>query len=181
MSLYFAGEEQSLEDILKARDMRVQYQQYLLKNHRSTIVSFKLNIPGPVKYNSLIKKIFDEGVSAFKQKCDEFLMTIVKEKIVYEKSGPEYFAVFSVSSNMTLYLIKKLSTYIEETHPLGRLYDFDVLDADGKQLSRSDIGMKPRKCLLCENNAFECGRSRTHEISALIDKIETIALEYFTE
>jgi holo-ACP synthase len=175
VSEYFSGEKQSLEDILEARDVRVEYQQYLLNKYRSTIVSYKLNIPGPVKYNSLIKNIFDEGLKVFKQKLDESLIANIHEKTIYKNSGPEYFAVFYVPE----YLIKKLTTFIEETHTLGRLYDFDVLDAHGKQVSRKELGFEPRRCLLCHNNAFECGRSRKHEVSALTEKIEKIALDYF--
>lgn len=175
MSLYFKGEEQSLNDILKAREMRARYQQYLLHKYKNTVVSYKLNIPGPVKYSPLIKEIFDEGLSAFKQKLDESGIETVHEKLLYKNSGPEYFAVF----NLSPYLIKKLTADIEETHPLGRLYDFDVLNAEGKRIDRQELGMGLRKCLLCENNAFECGRSRRHEVSDLIARIENMAVNYF--
>lgn len=169
------GEEQSLEDILEARDIRVNYQQYLLNKYGSTIVSFKLNIPGPIKYNSLIKDIFDEGLVALNQKLEEASISKIHEKALYKNSGPEYFAVFYAPEH----LIKKITTFIEETHTLGRLYDFDVLNAEGKQVSRNEMGFEPRKCLLCSNNAFECGRSRKHEISALTEKIESMAKDYF--
>ncbi|MFL0247256.1 citrate lyase holo-[acyl-carrier protein] synthase [Candidatus Clostridium stratigraminis] len=175
MSQYFSGEKQSLEDILEARDMRADYQQYLINKYGSTIVSYKLNIPGAIKYNPLVKEIFDEGLSAFKQKLGELLIDNVHEKILYKNSGPEYFAVFYENDK----LIKKITADIEETHPLGRLYDFDILDAAGNQVSRRDLGLQPRKCLICESNAFECGRSRRHEVSELIEKIEEIAIDYF--
>lgn len=181
VSLYFNGEEQSLQDILIAREKRVEYQQFLLNKYKSVILSYKLNIPGPVKYNSLIKKIFDEGLLIFKKRLKELSIDIQYEKVLYQNSGPEYFAAFKMSSNISTYLIKKLSTYIEETHDLGRLYDFDVIDASGKQFSREELGIGPRKCLLCDNNAFACGRSRTHSISELTDKIEKLAIEYFSK
>ena len=44
MNLHFIGEEQTLQDVLKSREERVQYQQYLLKKFSNTIVSYKLNI-----------------------------------------------------------------------------------------------------------------------------------------
>jgi len=75
--------------------------------------------------------------------------------------------------------VKKLAAEIEETHSLGRLYDFDVLDADGKQISRVELGIASRKCLLCDNDAFQCGRSRNHGLSDLTEKIETMATQYF--
>lgn len=175
MSVYFKGEEQSLKDILRAREIRVQYQEYLLNKYKNTVISYKLNIPGPIKYNSLVKQIFDEGLTIFKSKLDQCLFKNLKEKTMYENSGPEYFGVFDAEPEK----IKRLTTLIEETHPLGRLFDFDVLAPSGLQLSREEIGMKPRKCLLCGKNAFECGRSRSHEVEYLIAKIQRMALDYF--
>ncbi|MCM0650911.1 citrate lyase holo-[acyl-carrier protein] synthase [Clostridium swellfunianum] len=175
MSEYFKGEEQSLQDILEARDMRVEFQEYLLNKYKMTIVSYKLNIPGPVKYSLLIKQIFDAGLEAFKQKLSEASIDIIFEKVWYKNSGPEYFAVF----NIIPVKLKQLTTSIEENHALGRLYDFDVVKADGTQVSRQELGIGQRKCLLCENSAFECGRSRRHEVSALLAHIEATTAEYF--
>ena len=63
--------------------------------------------------------------------------------------------------------IKKLMTTMEETHILGRLFDIDVLDANGQKLSRD----MPRRCLLCDKQAQICARSRRHSVSELTAKI----------
>lgn len=175
MKLYFIGEEQTLHDVLKSKEERVQYQQYLLNKFSYTIVSYKLNIPGSIKYNSLIKEIFDEGLQSFKLILKDNLIVIEHENIIYKNSGPEYFAVINISS----YIIKELTTSIEETHSLGRIYDYDVLDSKGRHVERQELGIEARKCLLCDRNAFQCGRSRNHEVIELIDKIENMALDYF--
>jgi holo-ACP synthase len=175
VSQYFSGEEQSVQNILEARDLRVSYQEYLLDKYKTTIVSYKLNIPGAIKYSLLIKQIFDEGIMVFKQKLEEASINIVYENVWFKNSGPEGFIVV----NTAALDVKQITTFIEETHALGRLYDFDVINTDGIQVSRQELGISQRKCLLCENNAFECGRSRRHEVSSLIAHIETIALEYF--
>ncbi len=177
MSLSFEGVEQSLMDILDAREERVRYQEHLLSEYKSTIISYKLNIPGNRKYNLLIKQIFDEGLSVFNNKLDELSINKLSEKVIYKNSGPEYFAVFKESE----YKVKKLTTDIEEKHALGRLFDFDVISKDGKQISRKELGIESRRCFLCGNNAFECGRSRKHEISDLTDRIKKMALDYFNE
>lgn len=173
--MHFQGEEQSLHDVLKCRDMRVQYQQYLLNKYQNTVISYKLNIPGAVKYNLLIKKVFDEGLQIFKDKLNEISVVILEEKILYKNSGPEYFGVF----NMPPYLIKKITIDIEDTHALGRLYDFDVLSGEGEQISRQELGKEQRKCLLCGSNAFECGRARRHTVEELIVKIRSMVEDYF--
>lgn len=175
MSLYFIGEEQTLQDILVSREKREQYQKYLLNKFNCSIVSYKLNIPGPIKYNSLIKQIFDEGLTLFKEDLKRDLIDISYEHIIYKNSGPEYFAAINNSS----YIIKEITTKIEENHLLGRIYDYDVLNFKGIQIERQELGIEARKCLLCDKDAFECGRSRNHKVSELIDKIENMALIYF--
>jgi holo-ACP synthase len=175
VSQYFVGQEQSLKDILEARDIRVQYQEYLINKYSMIIVSYKLNIPGPIKYCTLIKQIFEEGLSAFREEVEKASVSIIHEKIWYKNSGPEYFAVLKDAADT----IKKLTTSIEEKHALGRLYDFDVINPNGSQISRQELGIGQRKCLLCDSSAFECGRSRKHDVSTLIAHIENMALEYF--
>lgn len=155
--------------------MRVQYQEHLLEIYENTVVSFKLNIPGPVKYSPLIKRIFDEGVAAFKEKLKEVNYGLIYDTASYKVSGPDYFAVLDEDSAK----IKKLTIAIEESHRLGRIFDFDVINAEGSQVSREELGSSLRKCLLCENNAFHCSRSRTHEVVELIEHIEALALNYF--
>jgi holo-ACP synthase len=175
MSLYFIGEEQTLQDILTSREERVEHQQYLLNKFSNTIVSYKLNIPGAIKYNSLIKQIFDEGLRLFLSKLEQNMIEILHEQVIYKNSGPEYFAVIDASS----YKIKQITTKIEENHTLGRIYDYDVLNSEGRHIDRQELGIEARKCLLCDRNAFQCGRSRNHEVSKLMDKIENMALNYF--
>lgn len=175
MGVSFKGEEQNVQDILSSRDERAQIQQYFLRKCKSPLISYKLNIPGPVKYNSFIRKIFDAGVLAARNELAKASVKIIDEKLLYKNSGPEYFASFKGTPS----LIKEITTVIEETHSLGRLFDFDILDLEGNQLSRQEIGREPRKCLLCGRNAFECGRSRKHSVDELLDRIEKIALVYF--
>ena len=63
-----------------------------------------------------------------------------------------------------------LAVELEDIDPIGRLYDMDVLDTDGKKISREDMGLPRRKCLLCENDAAVCARSRAHSLEALTDR-----------
>lgn len=169
------GVKQSLGDILKAKDQRVLFQKELLGKYESALVSYKLNIPGMIKYNSLIKQIFQEGVQAIIDTFKKENIDIIYKKTIYKNSGPELFICFSQEPEY----VKKLCVEIEEKHGLGRLYDFDVLNKTGVQISRQDINKEPRKCLLCNKNAFECARSRTHSIESLLSEIENMANRYF--
>ena len=58
--------------------------------------------------------------------------------------------------------------HIEEAHPLGRLFDIDVLDSEGHKLSRPQY----RPCLICGNQAQLCARTRRHTVAEMQAKIE---------
>lgn len=175
MTLAFEGQEQSLEEVLASRELRQRRQQELLSLYDNTLVSFKLNIPGPVKYNPLIKKIFEEGLKELHLKLNSLSINILIEKVFYEATGPEYLAMVDKEALE----IKKITTDIEDTHPLGRVYDFDVWKGSEKQLSRRDMGLGPRRCFLCQEPAFVCARSRKHSLEEMLSHIETMAQDYF--
>ena len=65
-------------------------------------------------------------------------------------------------------LVKEKMTALEESRPLGRLFDIDILDANGEKLSRPI----PRRCLICDEQAQVCARSRRHSVEELMAKIE---------
>lgn len=53
--------EVTLMEILDAREMRAKRQQQLLARHTLPLVSFTLNIAGPVKTSAAIRRVFREG------------------------------------------------------------------------------------------------------------------------
>ena len=54
----------TLEDILRARDARAAAQRRLLHTYHLPLVSFTMNIAGPVKSSPLIELAFDAGLEA---------------------------------------------------------------------------------------------------------------------
>lgn len=62
--------------------------------------------------------------------------------------------------------IKRVMIYLEKTHPLGRLMDLDVY-VKGKGFSRSALGMKQRRCFLCDKDAALCAREKTHSLKEM--------------
>ena len=89
-------------------------------------------------------------------------------------TGYEAYLVTTLSNEEA----KRLACGIEDTHPLGRLFDLDVIDADGIPLSRTAIGQSPRKCLVCGNDAAYCMRARTHSRAELSAKINEMIEDY---
>lgn len=59
---------------------------------------------------------------------------------------------------------------------MGRLFDLDVYDLEGRPVSRQDLGIAPRGCLLCGGDVQECRRSGRHTLSELQAEIKRMLL-----
>ena len=160
----FIGEEISLQDMLDCRDMRVELQKYYCKKFNRPVISFCMNIPGPIKTTSQICSAFELG-------CQEIKAILTKETIAclasttwHKPTGDEL--ILCINENADY--LKMLMTQIEDQHPLGRLFDIDVLDHKGHKISRPFF----RKCLICQSQAQECARNRKHSIIDMQNKIE---------
>ena len=85
-------------------------------------------------------------------------------------------------------LVKKTCCGIEDSHPLGRLMDIDVIEAGDslpdaempsvRLLDRASLGLPPRRCLLCDQPARYCMRAHSHPQEALLTKIEQIVSNF---
>ena len=73
---------------------------------------------------------------------------------------------------------KLTATRIEDTHPLGRLFDIDIIDENGVPVSRDRVGGQPRRCLVCEHEARFCMRKRWHTQDEIWAKINQMVADY---
>lgn len=155
--------EVSLQDILNAREARVIRQKTLLEKHQKPLLCFTMNIPGPEKHNGDISVGFYVGHRLI---SDALGNRIVYKELHRENTGCEGYYIVDLPASE----LKQLAVELEETPSVGRLFDMDVLDCSGKKLSRRELGLPPRKCLLCDNDAVICARSRAHGLDALVDR-----------
>ena len=173
-ALFSDGIMPTLEEVLETREMRAGFEKKLLEKYpQDAIISFKLNIPGPVKNNDLIKRIFDLGTADIKAVLVRKEFEIRYEKELNLRTGPEFFLVIRARPIE----VKTEMANLEEETPLGRLYDIDVVyDDEGKMesIDRQKIGFQKRTCFVCEKDAKVCGRSRAHSMSDMHDKIEEL-------
>ena len=160
------GVEVGIEEVLMCRERRVDIQNEMIKKYNMPLISFTMNIPGPIKTNQQIKKAFDIGKKLILEKLKENNIEILEIKELDENTGNELF----ISVDSIAEKIKNITIAIEESSQLGRLFDIDVIDINFKKLSRKSF----RKCLICEEQAQECGRSRKHSIEELQEKVEEI-------
>ena len=160
------GIEVGIDEILNCREKRVVIQNEMIRKYKKPVISFTMNIPGPIKTNNEIKKAFDIGKNLILEKLKENNIEILEVQELNENTGNELF----ISANSLAEKIKNITVAIEESSELGRLFDIDVIDINFEKLSRKSF----RKCLICEKQAQECGRSRKHCVGELQNKVEKI-------
>lgn len=154
------------EDILMDREKRVEIQKELMDRYGRTLVFIRVNYPGVNKENSLTKNIIQVLDKLISQM---FIDNTIFKMVRTTAEGP----------NITLILeedpkkVKETVIQIEDKHPLGRCIDIDVYDPKtGLSLSRTEMGISPRKCFVCDDIAANCVRSRKHDLKEVIDFIE---------
>lgn len=170
----FDGPTVTPQAILDSRSNRARRQQALLQTGCSCLVSFSLNIPGAVKQFTMAKNAFEEGLSALRQDLSSH---ITREEQTDADTGSEALLCVNLPPNQ----VKQYTVDLEEYHPLGRLFDIDVLDASGNALSRTGFGFPPRRCLLCGQNAKICARSQAHSLDAIRLHVAQTLERYFRD
>ena len=160
----------TLQQILQAREDRVELQRQFLELYRQPLVCFTMNIAGPVKISPLIRRGFQAGLEALENMLPQ--KAVLARQIGEEVTGCQ--ALFSVA--MEAEALKALCTAIEDTSPLGRLFDMDVIGTDGKKLERPNL----RGCIVCGKPGRGCAAGRLHPVSQLQAVTTQILTGYFT-
>lgn len=159
-------EQVTLKELLDAREARAAHQWELMRQYpQCSLISMTLNIPGSVKDSEAYRKALALGVAELKARFEE----IVFEEVRWLRTGSEAYLVVREEALDT----KKKAVLVEEQSPIGRLLDIDVIGSDGP-VSRTEVGGKPRKCLLCDEDAKVCARAQKHSLEELLGKIEEI-------
>jgi len=164
----------TMEEILDARERRASKQKALQIKHQKPLISFTLNMPGDIKTFPLANRVFEEGIMFIKNQLKEAHVTIEVLKICKEKTGHECFFVVDGDPES----IKRNMIDIENRDSIGRLFDIDVLKENGQKISRKELSMEGRKCLLCREPAFVCARSEKHTKEEVLLKAVEIMTDY---
>ena len=172
---FLQGTPVELPQMLEARERRVWLQQAILQKYPVTLVSFTLNIAGPIKVFPLAVRSYEEGLELIRCQCKAWGLPIVHTQEIRESSGFERF----LSVDAPALKVKEILSQLEGQISLGRLFDIDVLDTDGSKLSRTQLGLPERTCLVCGRPAFECSRARNHSLDDILRQSVSIMWDYF--
>lgn len=152
-------EQIGLCEVLLARERRAQEQSRLIAQHGAPVVCLTMNIAGPVKRTKRIAFAFACGLRALL-----LLPYPVRDRIVIDApTGCEALLCIDADTDA----LKTAAMAIEDAGAWGRLYDIDVIGADGEKRSRPAA----RPCLVCGGPAAACARSRAHGLDAVLEEI----------
>ena len=141
------------QQILQAREQRKELIDTLCKTHN--VLTVKANVPGENKLigeAALLVSLFTKLVTNF-----------VSGQVYMDTNADGRCAIVVFQDDAQI--VKKQAVLLEDTHPLGRFVDIDVRErGSNNSLSRGKL----RKCFVCENPAFVCGRTCAHTQQQLI-------------
>lgn len=157
----------TLEELLESRDNRRIRQSDLINLYGKPLVSLTIVMPGAVKKNELSSILASNAVKAIKKGFGSHLIKEVEHDL---NTGFEALYVISMDEKEA----KEIACNIEDEHPMGRLFDIDVIGKDKKPLSRENINKPPRKCLVCEQDAHICVHNRTHSLDEIFAVIKSL-------
>ena len=180
----------TLDELLASRDARHAMQQKLMAGHSGkTLVCLTVVMPGSVKRNQQSLTVARAAVKAMRKAyniSDDLLpetelltnelKTETRECLVERDLNTGYEAYLITS--LPLLEAKRVAVDIEDTHPLGRLFDIDVIDAQGIPVSRDRVGGQPRRCLVCDHEARYCMRMRWHTQEEIWARIKQMTDDY---
>ena len=163
-------------ELRAARDRRVLKKWELLTPGGGIcLVEFSLNIAGAVKTFPFARAAFREEVRELSDSLSRF--SVLKTE-VYEKNTGDC-AFFLLKSQAIQ--VKKFLVSVEESHPLGRLFNLDVCGPDGISVKRHDLGLLPRTCLVCGEDAHVCAEKKSHSMELIQWQTAKLFLEFFRD
>jgi holo-ACP synthase CitX len=117
-------------------------------------------------YDGRARRIFDD----LAERARAAGFTLVDSDFRVRADGPEGYLSLAGDARAA----KELAIVFEESHPWGELVDVDAMDSKGRTLCRSDLGLPPRRCLVCGGEATLCVVERRHGMEELRAKVEEI-------
>lgn len=164
-----------LEQMLAAREARAMRQFTLNAQYKLPIISFSMNIPGPIKDSPLIRRGFLAGCAMLDHRLPK--QAVKFREVLPQVTGWEATYVL----DMDAVEIKKITTAIEDELPLGRLFDMDVLGTDLIKLGRELVGGNSRNCMVCGAPGRGCASRRTHSVPELQTAANGILTAHFAQ
>ena len=164
--------EITLDALLHSRDERHALQQQLIQQHPGgTLLCLTVVMPGSVKRNLYSVVTAQAALTALLDRLGEHIKATRARDLA---TGYEAYLI----TDLPALEAKRVTCDIEDSHPLGRLFDIDVMGADGAPIGRQAVGGEPRRCLLCDHESRWCMRNHSHSQEELKARIQQLVDDY---
>lgn len=168
-------DEKWIMEILDSKEERRDIQINLIDKYKATLVSFTLNTPGTEKDNRRYRIVHSQAFEYILEELNAKEIEILFKERIEKPTGSEGYIIVDRDPKE----IKRLMIQIEEEHFLGRLFDIDVFDLYKNQISRKDLDLKMRSCLICNRDARICMRENNHTSDELFAVVQRLIDDYF--
>jgi holo-ACP synthase len=160
----------SLEDLLAAKELRARRQTDWLTQFSQPLISLTLVTPGPVKDSVAWRGIMREALQQAEVMLRQHGWPVLKQEVFWLPTGAEAFWCVKHSAPE----VKAATVALEQSHALGRLWDFDVICPQAGVVGRRSLDNASRRCLVCDGPAHACARSRKHPLPEVMTKVEAL-------
>ena len=135
-------------------------QNELLAAYHVPVISFTMNMAGPVKVTALSHRAFLWGCQQLRLGFSQNKFPVLETRTRSLPTGDEaYFAIDAPADR-----VKALCIEIEEANRMmGRIFDMDVIGTDGRKLERG----AERACIVCGKPGRDCASRRLHSVAEL--------------
>jgi holo-ACP synthase len=160
-----------LKAILQAREKRWEARRRLAARHRCPVLTLRLNIPGPNKNLPGVEQCLEILRASLPELPDwPGAAHVAEELMLAGCDGPHR----HLAVRLPALRLKRTAVGLEEEHRLGRLLDADVMDEHGEPVGRAELGLAPRKCFLCAEEAAVCRRAGRHSLDDLLQHVRLL-------
>lgn len=158
-----------IDKVLIDREKRYYRILELIDKFDLPVLCGKINYPGKDKRTM-------EAIKAF---------TILEESLGLRFSEKSVFCekLDGYDGNSALMVLKEdplkaknIAVFIEENHPLGRIFDIDVYVRDGSSIGRESMGKDPRRCIICNGDARICMKRKAHNLKDILEKVNRLII-----
>lgn len=164
------------EELRAARDRRVLKKwEFLAPGGEICLVEFSLNIAGTIKVFPFARAAFREEFRELSDRLSRF--SVLKTEVFEANTGDCAFFLLGAPAVP----VKKFLVSIEESHPLGRLFNLDVCGPNGSSIKRHDLGLLPRTCLVCGEDAHVCATKKSHSMELIQWQTAKLFHEFFRD
>ncbi len=157
-------------ETLRQKEERFGVQRTLLARYGPPLLSISLRLPGELLPSPEGRALLAEAADLA---ATQPLLAQTRETHV----APEGWRVFALPGDALK--VKQTVMELEEQSPLGFFLDLDVIGPAGRPLSRKELNLPPRPCILCGGPAKVCHRAGLHPRPAVTGAFRRHLEDYF--